>query len=193
MRQEGWLRLSIGHENDVKPDLDHHQQHQTDTTARRDSFLELNLSSSGSNREEEVSLPLSSLFHHQDQPGGMMINQLMFPTRPGHEMIGSWAAAAFRMPFSPQNLRGPYFGMDVVAGPSSSFRVIDPPRRPYSGIWFLLQASQNQTREPFLPQIPKSYLRIKDGKMTVRLLMKYLVNKLRLEHESQFHVHVCLP
>ncbi|VVB14341.1 unnamed protein product [Arabis nemorensis] len=44
-----------------------------------------------------------------------------------------------------------------------------------------------RTVEPFLPQIPKSYLRIKDGKMTVRLLMKYLVNKLRLEHESQEH------
>ncbi|CAK7336076.1 unnamed protein product [Dovyalis caffra] len=34
-------------------------------------------------------------------------------------------------------------GMDV-AGPSSDFRVIDPPRRPHSGIWFMLQASQNQ-------------------------------------------------
>ncbi|ESQ41269.1 hypothetical protein EUTSA_v10015692mg, partial [Eutrema salsugineum] len=216
MRQEGWLRLSLGHEEDVKPDLNHRQQHQTDPTARRDSFLELNLFSGGSSREEEAGLPLmSSLFHHQHQSGGMMINPLMFPTRPDQEMIGSWAAAAaaFRTPFVPQNLvqsssssaslmmpyMGPYFGRsnfqqqlignninpDVVAGPSSSFRVIDPPRRPHSGIWFLLQASQNQTREPFLPQIPKSYLRIKDGKMTVRLLMKYLVNKLRLEHESQ--------
>ncbi|EOA22755.1 hypothetical protein CARUB_v10003467mg, partial [Capsella rubella] len=211
MRQQGWLRLSIGHEDDVKPSLDHRRQHQTDQAARRDSFLELNLFSGGSNREDEVGLPLSSLLHHQHQPGaGMMINPLMFHTRP-EEMIGPWAAA-FRTPFVPQNLTqpsassaslmmpliGPYFGRssfqpqlignnnpDVVAGPSSSFRVIDPPRRPHSGIWFLLQASQNQTVEPFLPQIPKSYLRIKDGKMTVRLLMKYLVNKLRLEHESQ--------
>ncbi|KAG7555101.1 hypothetical protein ISN44_As11g012830 [Arabidopsis suecica] len=214
MRQQGWLRLSIGHEEDVKPDLDHRQQHQTDPTARRDSFLELNLFSGGSNKEEEVGLPLSSLFHHQHQPGGMMINPLMFHNRP-QDMIGPWAAAAFRTPFVPQNLTqpssssaslmmplmGPYFGRssfqpqllgndnpDVVAGPSSSFRVIDPPRRPHSGIWFLLQASQNQTVEPFLPQIPKSYLRIKDGKMTVRLLMKYLVNKLRLEHESQVEI-----
>lgn len=35
-----------------------------------------------------------------------------------------------------------------IAGPSSSshltFRVVDPPRRPHSGIWFMLQASQNQ-------------------------------------------------
>ncbi|KAF8118140.1 hypothetical protein N665_0006s0134 [Sinapis alba] len=222
MRQEGWLRLSIGHEDDVKPNLDHHQQqHQTYPTDRRDSFLELNLVSGGSNRQG-VGLPsMSSLLHHhqQYQPRGMMINPLIFPTRPDQEMIGSWAAA-FRTPFVPQNLVqpsssssaslmmpliGPYFGRssfqqqlignnnnnnnnnnpDVVAGPSSSFRVIDPPRRLHSGIWFLLQASQNQTREPFLPQIPKSYLRIKDGKMTVRLLKKYLVNKLRLEHESQ--------
>ncbi|KAH0907431.1 hypothetical protein HID58_039258 [Brassica napus] len=225
MRQEGWLRLSTGHEDDVKPDLDN--KHQTNQTAGRDSFLELNLYSGGSNREERVDVPLmSSIFHHQHEPGGMMINPLMFPTRPDQETIGSWAAAAFRTPFVPQNLVqpsssstslmmpfiGPYFGRsnfqhqlignnnnnnpDVVAGPSSSFRVIDPPRRSHSGIWFLLQASQNQTREPFLPQIPKSYLRIKlvyikilpfseDGKMTVRVLMKYLVSKLRLEHESQ--------
>ncbi|KAL9406858.1 hypothetical protein Peur_003830 [Populus x canadensis] len=78
-------------------------------------------------------------------------------------------------------------GMDV-AGPSSDFRVIDPPRRPHSGIWFLLQASQNQTKEPFLPQISKSYLRIKDGRMTVRLLMKYLVNKLGLDSESEIEI-----
>ncbi|MBA0613856.1 hypothetical protein Godav_014214 [Gossypium davidsonii] len=31
-----------------------------------------------------------------------------------------------------------------VAGPSSDVRIIDPPRRPHSGIWFMLQASQNQ-------------------------------------------------
>lgn len=33
-------------------------------------------------------------------------------------------------------------------------------------------------KESLLPQIPKSYLRIKDGRMTIRLLMKYLVSKL---------------
>ncbi|XP_058736563.1 protein LAX PANICLE 2-like [Vicia villosa] len=79
-----------------------------------------------------------------------------------------------------------------IAGPSSSshltFRVVDPPRRPHSGIWFMLQASQNQVKEPFLPQIPKNYLRIKDGRMTVRLLMKYLVNKLKLESESEIEI-----
>jgi len=34
----------------------------------------------------------------------------------------------------------------AAAGPSSdvTVRVVDPPRRPHSGIWFMLQASQNQ-------------------------------------------------
>lgn len=121
---------------------------------------------------------------------------------PHHQEI-NWA---FRPPYSyPQSLTAspsssslsltplrPYFprpfqlqmGGDV-AGPSSDIRIIDPPRRPHSGIWFMLQASLNQAKEPFLPQIPKSYLRIKDGRMTVRLITKYLVNKLRLASESE--------
>ncbi|KAL6983996.1 hypothetical protein U1Q18_017371 [Sarracenia purpurea var. burkii] len=72
-----------------------------------------------------------------------------------------------------------------VGGPGLDFRIIDPRRRPRSGIWFMLRASQNQAREHFLPQIPKSYLRIKDGRMTVGLLMKYLVIKLTLDSESE--------
>ncbi|KAK7295622.1 hypothetical protein RJT34_18533 [Clitoria ternatea] len=77
----------------------------------------------------------------------------------------------------------------AAAGPSSdvTVRVVDPPRRPHSGIWFMLQASQNPAKEP-LPQIPKNYLRIKDGRMTVRLLLKYLVSKLRLESESEIEI-----
>ncbi|XP_019180161.1 PREDICTED: uncharacterized protein LOC109175358 isoform X2 [Ipomoea nil] len=74
------------------------------------------------------------------------------------------------------------------SSPSLDFRVIDPPRRPLSGIWFSLQASQNQAKEPFLPQISKSYLRIKDGSMTIRLVMKYLVNKLQLDNESEIEI-----
>ncbi|CAH2034125.1 unnamed protein product [Thlaspi arvense] len=74
------------------------------------------------------------------------------------------------------------------AGPSSEFRVLDPPRRPHSGLWFLLQASQFQEKEPFLPQVNKSYLRIKDGRITVRLLIKYLMKKLQLDSESQIEI-----
>lgn len=57
----------------------------------------------------------------------------------------SSSSSSLMMPF------GSYFarpfqvrtGLDA-AGPSSDFRIIDPPRRPHSGIWFMLLASQNQ-------------------------------------------------
>ncbi|GAV71483.1 hypothetical protein CFOL_v3_14977 [Cephalotus follicularis] len=101
----------------------------------------------------------------------------------------SSSSSSSLMPF------GSYFGRPFqlhtgidVAGPSLSMRVIDPPKRPHSGIWFMLQASQNQAKEPFFPQISKSYLRIKDGRMTVRLLMKYLINKLKLDSESEVEI-----
>ncbi|GAB2214069.1 hypothetical protein Droror1_Dr00018405 [Drosera rotundifolia] len=89
---------------------------------------------------------------------------------------------------------GPPLVQPPVAGPGSSTTsgsdvrfVVDPrPRRPHAGIWFRLLALQNQ--EPFLPQVAKSYLRIKDGRMTVGLLIKYLVNKLGLDNESQVEI-----
>ncbi|KAK9189190.1 hypothetical protein WN944_020596 [Citrus x changshan-huyou] len=146
----------------------------------------------------------SSLFFQQQQQGGG--GSSSFSTFPHyHHQEINWA---FRPIPIPQNIAlasssssssssslmpfGSYFarpfqvhtGLDV-AGPSSDFRIIDPPRRPHSGIWFMLLASQNQTKEPFLPQIPKCFLRIKDGRMTVRLLIKYLVNKLKLDSESE--------
>ncbi|XP_050943338.1 protein LAX PANICLE 2 isoform X3 [Cucumis melo] len=76
----------------------------------------------------------------------------------------------------------------ATAGPSSDVRIINPPRRPHSGIWFTLKALENQGKEPFLPQISKNYLRIKDEKMTVSLVMKYLVNKLHLDSESEIEI-----
>lgn len=81
--------------------------------------------------------------------------------------------------------------LDVTAGPAArmDIRVVDPPRRPHSGVWFMLQASQNQTKEPYLPQVPKSYLRIRDGRTsTVGLLIKYLVNKLKLDSEFEIEI-----
>ncbi|PON37224.1 hypothetical protein PanWU01x14_322020 [Parasponia andersonii] len=56
----------------------------------------------------------------------------------------------------------------TAAGPSLDFRLVNPRRRPRSGICFMLQASQNQ-----------------DGTMTVRFIIKYLVNKPRLDSESE--------
>ncbi|KAL4363865.1 hypothetical protein GQ457_04G006050 [Hibiscus cannabinus] len=146
----------------------------------------------------------SLFFQHQQQGSSSMFpyhyqEELSSSSsfRPIHQNIALIAAAPSASSSSSSSLLpfGSYFArpfqvqseMDV-AGPSLDVRIIDPPRRPNSGIWFVLQASQNQTKEPFLPQIPKSYLRIKDGKMTVRLLMKYLVNKLRLDSESEVEI-----
>ncbi|KAK3443404.1 uncharacterized protein LOC104433721 isoform X2 [Eucalyptus grandis] len=78
--------------------------------------------------------------------------------------------------------------VDGASGSSMDFRVIDAPKRTYPGVWFVLRASQNQDKEPFLPQIPKIYLRVKDGRMTVRFLMKYLVRKLRLDSEAEVEI-----
>ncbi|KAK9120198.1 hypothetical protein Scep_018291 [Stephania cephalantha] len=83
------------------------------------------------------------------------------------------------------------FQYSASPSPSLDIRVTDVPssRRTGSGVWFVLQASSNQGREPFLPQIPKSYLRIKDGRMmTVGLVIKYLVNKLKLNSESEIEL-----
>ncbi|KAF3334457.1 E3 ubiquitin protein ligase DRIP1 [Carex littledalei] len=77
------------------------------------------------------------------------------------------------------------------AGPSTgtaTTRVIILPPRPQTGLWFVLRASQNQRREPWLPQISRSFMRIRDGRMTVSMVMKYLVNRLGLEHESQVEI-----
>ncbi|EPS66006.1 hypothetical protein M569_08772, partial [Genlisea aurea] len=74
--------------------------------------------------------------------------------------------------------RRPYAGVD--------FRVVQPPRRPHSGIWFMLLASENQEKEPSaLPQIPKRFLRIKDGRMRIGVVLKYLGMKLKLGSESE--------
>ncbi|XP_011086867.2 uncharacterized protein LOC105168470 [Sesamum indicum] len=103
---------------------------------------------------------------------------------PSPLMAAAPSASYFARPFQL------YAGVDMapVGPPGVDFRVVQPPRRPHSGVWFMLQASQNQEKEPFLPQISKSYLRIKDGRMTIRLVIKYLVNKLRLENESEIEI-----
>ncbi|XWS63486.1 hypothetical protein CRYUN_Cryun06bG0101900 [Craigia yunnanensis] len=210
-RDEGWLQLSIG----GQATRYHHNKHdQGDPTARRGGSIELDLLPGGSLQLER---PLAPIFHmpefrapprprvihsfstslfFQHQRGSSSTfphGEISWPFRPIAQNIAAAPSSSFTSssleplesyfarPFQVQSR------MDV-AGPSSDVRIIDPPRRPHSGVWFMLKASQNQAKEPFLPQIPKSYLRIKDGKMTVRLLMKYLVNKLRLDSESEIEI-----
>uniref|UniRef100_A0A0D9V9U4 Uncharacterized protein n=1 Tax=Leersia perrieri TaxID=77586 RepID=A0A0D9V9U4_9ORYZ len=108
-------------------------------------------------------LPIYRSYHHQYGHGGRC--------RP--------TAAAF-LPFArPSRIPG----ADDVG-----LRVISPPlRAEAAALWLTLQAAPDQAREPILPQIPKSYLRIKDSNMKVEVVMKYLAGKLGL---TQSHLQV---
>ncbi|KAK4788346.1 hypothetical protein SAY86_019665 [Trapa natans] len=153
-----------------------------------------------------LSLPFNFFHHHQGSAAGSSFphssHEVQWAFRPSFTAPAASIPPASSslppmppssssynlMPFVRSHLpRPPMAGLDT-GGSSSHIRITNAPRRPHSGIWFMLQASQNQSREPSLPQITKSYLRIKDGKMTVRLLMKYLVNKLSLHTESEIEI-----
>ncbi|XP_044490910.1 protein LAX PANICLE 2 [Mangifera indica] len=215
-RDEGWLQLSIGSHHKTNHDIKHHQV--DPTVRRGGLIeLDLLPGGGGSSPQTRPVAPTfhvpefrgprpvmniagansfssSLFFQHQGSSSAFLPHQeINWAFRPIPQNIAmassSSNSSSSLMPF------GSYFarpfqvhtGIDV-AGPSSDFRVIDPPRRPQSGIWFMLLASQNQAREPFLPQIKKSYLRIKDERMTVRVLLKYLVNKLKLDSESEIEI-----
>ncbi|XP_012569352.1 E3 ubiquitin protein ligase DRIP2-like isoform X3 [Cicer arietinum] len=55
-------------------------------------------------------------------------------------------------------------------------------------IWFSLVASENQEGDAPLPQIPASYVRIKDGSVPVSFIQKYLVKKLDLTSEAEIEI-----
>ncbi|KAL9246608.1 hypothetical protein vseg_020124 [Gypsophila vaccaria] len=119
------------------------------------------------------------------------------------DMSGRWGSSSYAPPGVSMTTH-PF----LPAPPSSSssdFRLLHPlhlhlppppppppPRhlhaRPPAAIWFVLQASLHQSREPLLPQLSKSFLRIKDGRMTVGLVMKYVANKLGLLTASQVEI-----
>ncbi|KAL6652798.1 hypothetical protein ACP70R_011723 [Stipagrostis hirtigluma subsp. patula] len=108
--------------------------------------------------------------------------------RAGPPWLPPWSPAAGpTAPLLPFAHRA-YYTPGAGASGIDTIRVILPPAAvaAAAGVWFALQAAPHQGREPFLPQIPRSYLRIKDGRVTVRLLIKYLANKLGLEDESEF-------
>ncbi|KAK7396408.1 hypothetical protein VNO78_17400 [Psophocarpus tetragonolobus] len=55
-------------------------------------------------------------------------------------------------------------------------------------IWFSLVASENQEGNAPLPQIPASYVRIKDGSVPVSFIQKYLMKKLDLTSETEVEI-----
>ncbi|CAL9184724.1 E3 ubiquitin protein ligase DRIP2-like [Musa acuminata AAA Group] len=80
--------------------------------------------------------------------------------------------------------------MTTMPEAGTGIRVVVPARQ--AGVWLALEAAADQGGggggEALLPQIPRNYLRIKDGSLTIRLLMKYLMNKLGLEDESEVEI-----
>ncbi|CAI0433883.1 unnamed protein product [Linum tenue] len=54
-------------------------------------------------------------------------------------------------------------------------------------VWFSLVASEKRG-DASLPQIPACYLRIKDGKMPVSFIQKYIVKKLELSSEAEVEI-----
>ncbi|RDX65639.1 E3 ubiquitin protein ligase DRIP2, partial [Mucuna pruriens] len=64
-------------------------------------------------------------------------------------------------------------------------------------IWFSLAASENQEGDAPLPQIPSSYVRIKDGSIPVLFIQKLLTKKLGLKSEDEVEIkcmgHPVLP
>ncbi|XP_008775603.1 protein LAX PANICLE 2-like [Phoenix dactylifera] len=180
-----WLRLGLG-----PP---------TTPSRRREGLTELELFTD--RRSSSSSRPSPSDPRAIARPVVAGMPSVMVPRLAPHQRIMSYRQDATPLP-PPWGLwnRGPIMGSSSRTPPAmpefvarqfifpSDMMVVSPPPRPQTGVWFMLQAAQNQGREPFLPQIPKSYLRIKDGRMTVRLLMKYLVSKLGLEDESEIEI-----
>ncbi|XAR64340.1 hypothetical protein NMG60_11024644 [Bertholletia excelsa] len=212
---EGWLQLGIGagHVTTTRDDDVVNNNNKPNRVDPRPGLVELDLMPPGGSSSQQVMrplpLPIPPVFHVSrptsgygasslflQHPGTSSVFQEMnWAVRPVPRNIGIAAACSPSSSSSSLMPTGLYFSRPFplqpavdVAGSSSELRIVDPPRRSHSGIWFVLQASENQVKEPFLPQIPKNYLRIKDGRMTVRLLMKYLVNKLRLDSESEIEI-----
>ncbi|KAJ8493824.1 hypothetical protein OPV22_015545 [Ensete ventricosum] len=79
--------------------------------------------------------------------------------------------------------------MTTMPEAGTGIRVVVPAPR-QAGVWLALEAAADQGGggEALLPQIPRNYLRIKDGRLTIRLLMKYLMNKLGLKDESEVEI-----
>ncbi|KAK8448700.1 hypothetical protein SEVIR_7G085600v4 [Setaria viridis] len=129
-------------------------------------------------------------FLRQAAPGIPQASITLPVPRAGPPWLPPWSpAAAPPPPLIPFGHRA-FYTPGAGASGLDAIRVVLPPSAvaAAAGVWFALQAAPHQGREPFLPQIPRSYLRIKDGRVTVRLLIKYLAGKLGLEDESEVEI-----
>ncbi|CAL9075030.1 protein LAX PANICLE 2-like [Musa acuminata AAA Group] len=171
---QGWLRLGTGSDPTAG------------TSRGRRDLVEMNLFSDGPSAGRPIEWSPLQL------PGFTA----MAPSHPAAATAGygrTWrlrspSPSASSLSMAPPPIPSSSLRLSSVAT-GSEVRVVSPPRRPQAGMWLVLRAAQNQGKQPFLRQISKSYLRMKDGRMTARALMKYLANKLGLEdgHEVQIY------
>ncbi|WVZ67571.1 hypothetical protein U9M48_016627 [Paspalum notatum var. saurae] len=140
-------------------------------------------SSSGENNSTDPAPPPMELdlFTCYDKPNARMRPPLFpLPLR----SYQSYGRGRYRPPVAAAaatgSLEAPFLPfMPPFRSSGDAVRVISSPRRTEAaGLWLTLQAAPNQVREPILPQIPKSYLRIKDSSMKVEVVIKYLAEKL---------------
>jgi len=94
-------------------------------------------------------MPPSSSFTHLPPPPPPSSSSSSSSSQTCHSSFRPPLGSYFPTPFHhfPSSSSSGFDQYDVAgAGPSSdvTVRVVDPPRRPHSGIWFMLQASQNQ-------------------------------------------------
>ncbi|KAJ4794953.1 hypothetical protein LUZ62_046199 [Rhynchospora pubera] len=198
-----------------EPSHPSHQEKQGKEQKRDENVAGSSSSSSNNNHESKSWLQLgigAPSISAQEQSERQKVTELQLFTNPvsvaGPETPGpaTHIAPIVQLPALEQPTRPfPFLSSGSIrpsaeAGPSSSAREAGPstasptarvvilPPRPQSGLWFVLQASRNQRREPWLPQISRSFIRIRDGRMTISMVMKYLVNRLGLEHESQVEI-----
>uniref|UniRef100_A0ACD5WNR9 Uncharacterized protein n=1 Tax=Avena sativa TaxID=4498 RepID=A0ACD5WNR9_AVESA len=136
--------------------------------------------------------PALDLFAGNKQSAGMMSRPPLFPLpirsyhwQSGHDRHRPTTVASGSMTPAPPFL--PFARPLRSCSADLLMRVVSPPtpRTEAAGLWLTLQASSNQVREPILPQIPKSYLRIRDCNMKVEVVLKYLADKLGLARSHQ--------
>ncbi|XP_008665389.1 E3 ubiquitin protein ligase DRIP2 [Zea mays] len=55
-------------------------------------------------------------------------------------------------------------------------------------VWFSLISLPNQKEDPQLPQLPKTYMRIKDGSLQISSIQRYIMKKLDLANENEVEI-----
>ncbi|KAL2620961.1 hypothetical protein R1flu_001166 [Riccia fluitans] len=102
----------------------------------------------------------------------------------------SWQPTAAGQPKLREGNRGSKFAAIGVSRQKLQALPPLPRETSQAGLWFTLQpaAAENENEEVGLPQITKAYLRIKDGKMSVSTVKKYLVTKLGLASDAEVDI-----